>query len=96
MDGIERAWNGVQWVGDQGSSSGQGLSEPDPLPRWHCQQWAGVSDESGARRSGAHHRRPNEFSGFSGFGHTVAGGQRWASGYNRDDLANAKARRLTR
>jgi hypothetical protein len=96
MDGIERDWNGVQWVGDQGATSVSSVNEPDPLPRWHSGQWAGVTDEFGGRRSGVHNRRPNEFSGFSGFGHAMAGGQRWASGYGHDSLTGPQPRRRSR
>lgn len=78
MDGINREWDRRQWVGE-GQGSALRPSEAPVVEQWHFSQWAGTPRVLGDRAQPLPTQGTR--SGFSGFGHSDSGGQRWAEGY---------------
>lgn len=82
MDRTGLDWNRHQWVGERGQ---RGVT-PDDISdeaRWNLYQWVG--EPSTGRAAGSWEPDvPDLGGGFSGFGRADGGGQRWATGYRRD------------
>lgn len=77
MDGIGRTWDRHQWAsgGQRDDVSG---GEDDGLPPWHFSQWIGDRGKAERHRTAV---TVDTSGGFSGFGLSDSGGQRWATGY---------------
>lgn len=81
MDSIGQQWDRFQWASGGGRNASASV-ESDLDDAWNLAQWVGQ-----ARRGAI----PNTWvpglvdtsGGFSGFGCSDSGGQRWATGYHR-------------
>jgi len=87
MDEIGRTWDRCQWAsgGQRDDVSG---GEDDGLEPWHFSQWIGDT----GRATGRHRTAVTieTSGGFSGFGLSDSGGQRWATGYQHRSRVAAR------
>jgi len=79
MNDLALRWDRRQWVGETQWGPAGPVEPLEPEAEWNHGQWVGVG-----RRSGPQPRPvspPDTRGGFSGFGVSDGGGQRWATGY---------------
>jgi hypothetical protein len=87
---IGHTWDRHQWAGEgqrDDASAGYG----DELGVWHFSQWIGDTGRAATERRRIAVRIDTS-GGFSGFGLSDSGGQRWAIGYRDRSHVEARAR----
>jgi hypothetical protein len=85
---LKRRWTGRQWVG-VGRAEGLTSVELSSDAEWNFYQWVGDNGRGLPNKRYAAPSEPDPKGGFSGFGHSDSGGQRWAIGYARPEVQTA-------